>query len=94
MTDFHEARAKASKYVDEMAAKVGMELAIDDDASHEEPWCWVFGFNSRAFLETGSISHALTGNGPIVVEKDGGAVHILVSAFPIEDQLEGLRRGR
>jgi hypothetical protein len=94
MTDFQEARAKASKLVDEWAAKAGMELAIDDESSYEEPWCWVFAFNSRAFLETGSISHALTGNGPIVVEKEGGAVHILVSAFPIEDQLEKLRRGR
>jgi hypothetical protein len=30
----------------------------------------------------------------MVVEKENGAVHTLVSAFPIEDQLEKLRRGR
>jgi len=54
----------------------------------------LFAFNSRIFLETGAESWAFTGNGPIVVEKEGGAVHILVSSFPIEDQLEKLRGRR
>jgi hypothetical protein len=94
MTTFEEARAKASKLVDEWGAKAGMEFAIDDEYSHEESWCWVFAFNSRIFLETGAESWALTGNGPIVVEKESGTVHTLVSSLPIEHQLEKLRRGR
>jgi hypothetical protein len=51
-------------------------------------------YNSKIFLETRSFSHTLVGNGPIVVEKEGGAVHILASATPVEEQLENLRHGK
>jgi hypothetical protein len=54
----------------------------------------VFPYNSKIFLETRSFSHTLLGNGPIVVEKEGGAVHILGSGTPVDEQLEDLRRGK
>ena len=42
---------------------------------------WVFGYNSRAFLERGDISSVLAGNGPVVVPKSGAAPYI-GSVFP------------
>jgi len=91
MITLREARAKVARLVDDKAAVIGIDLAINDPATREESWCWIFFYNSRAYLETGSFSHALTGNGPIVVEKGTGVVHELVTARPIEEQLEGLR---
>jgi len=32
---------------------------------------WVFGYQSRAFLEQGDINSSLVGNGPLVVPKSG-----------------------
>jgi hypothetical protein len=57
-----------------MSAQLGIELAVDDHSMREEPWAWVFGVNSKAFLETGSPKDAIPRIAPIVVEKDGGVV--------------------
>jgi hypothetical protein len=94
MTTIQEARAKVEQLLEGLSARVGIELAIDDSATRQEQWCWVFFYNSRAYLETGSFSHALTGNGPIVVEKDTGAIHELATARPVDEQLEALRDAR
>jgi Immunity protein 35 len=91
MKTLGEAHAKAAKVVGDKAAAIGIDLAINENATRDEPWCWVFFYNSRAYLETGSFTHALTGNGPIVVEKATGVVHELVTARPVDDQLEDLR---
>lgn len=32
---------------------------------------WAFSYNSRAFVETGELRHALAGNGALVVPKSG-----------------------
>ena len=32
---------------------------------------WAFSYNSRTFLDTGEVTHALAGNGALVVPKSG-----------------------
>ena len=87
-----QARVRAIAVLDEMSARSGTKLAIIDDETREEPWCWVFLYNSAAYVETGDFRYALAGDGPIVVEKDTDKVHRLSSASPIEDQLAEIRR--
>jgi len=86
-----EARRKVRDYLDELSERMSIDLAIDEEATRVESWCWVFFYNSRAYIETGSFSHALAGNGPIVVDRGTGAIHELTTARPIDEQLEELR---
>jgi hypothetical protein len=94
MTTFQQAHATVERLLAERTGQTRIDLLLDEEATGEEPWCWVFYYNSRAYLETGMISHALAGNGPIVVDKDFGTVHELATARPTEEQLEELRRAR
>jgi hypothetical protein len=87
----NEARAIAQARLMDLGARIRVELAIDEPATREESWCRVFSYNSRAYLQAGSFGDARAGNGPIVVEKDGGAWHKLVTARPFDQQLEELR---
>lgn len=91
MTDVTTARRIAEEFVQSLSRRWAIELALDDGATREESWCWVFAYNSRAFLESRSFTDALAGNGPLVVEKRSGRLHELVAARPIDDQLAELR---
>lgn len=52
------------------------------------PTCWVVGFNTRAYVETGAINHALAGGGPIIVNRRTGVARIGTSTKRIEEQLD------
>jgi hypothetical protein len=61
-----------------------IELSIVDDATFEFGSGWVFFYDSRRHLESGSISDALAGNAPLIVSKRDGSVHVAGTAHPIE----------
>ena len=90
MIDSAQARELVQALVDEISDRTGIDTAIDDAATQDAGWCWVFFYNSRALIETGAFSHALAGNGPFVVEKEEGRVTKLVTGRPIDKQLEEL----
>lgn len=92
MTSREEARGQVLDLLGDMSNRLNIELALDEAATREEPWCWVFFYNSRAYIATGTFSHALTGNGPIVVERATGRLHELTAARPLEEQLEQLQQ--
>ncbi|UFN45697.1 YrhB domain-containing protein [Nocardioides okcheonensis] len=50
----------------EFAAGEWMISGVD-----EYDTAWAFSYNSRAFLDAGEVTHALTGNGALVVPKSG-----------------------
>ena len=54
----------------------------------EFPTCWLVGYQTRAFLETGAVSHALAGGGPIIINRLTGVGRIGTSALPDEEQLD------
>lgn len=66
--------------------------ALDEEialtAVREFPTCWVAGYNTRAYLETGSVVHALAGGGPIIINRRTGRARLGTSALPAEDQLD------
>lgn len=84
--DQEQVRRIAERLLDEQ-----VRPEIDDEVVisgiQEFPTCWAVGYNSREFLENGSISHALVG-GPVIVNRRTGTARLGVSAKPAEDQLD------
>jgi len=69
--DLDKAREIALGYLKALESEVGQELSI---ASYEPVGAdggWIFFYNTSAYLGSGNISHALAGNGPLFVERDG-----------------------
>lgn len=67
------------------------DVVIDESDVLEEDWCWVFFYNTRAFYQTGELRESLVGNGPLIVEKAGGALRVVGTAHPIEHYLADYR---
>jgi hypothetical protein len=57
------------------------------DATTEFNFGWVFYWNSRRFLETGDVRHALEGNTPFLVDRRDGAVRPLGTGFPLHQTI-------
>ena len=63
------------------------DVVLDEAATVQTEWCWVFIYNTRAFLESGELRHCLAGNGPLLVDKRSGALHQAGTAYPVEHGL-------
>lgn len=82
-----EAVAIAEEVLDrEIRPNVDEEVRLT--GVREFPTCWVAGYNTRAYLETGSVVHALAGGGPIIINRRTGHARLGTSALPAEDQLD------
>jgi hypothetical protein len=81
MISFERAKALAEETVAGLAAANGGEFALVHDETVEVNEGWLFFYNSREFIETGDISFALVGNGPIFVNR-GEVVRRLPTAVP------------
>lgn len=90
--DRDEAEAIVLKRLHAAEEVDGIERAFAQEPD-ELPGHWVFFYQGRRYLEDGDITHALAGNGPIVIPKDGSEPFTLSAAEPIEPQLERLRSG-
>jgi hypothetical protein len=69
------------------------DLVLLRDLTWAKPYGWVFFYDSREHIETGSISSALAGNAPVLVLRRDGEVRVLGTARPVEEYLadyEGL----
>ena len=83
-----EAIALAEDYVDtEIRPWISEEVVLLTSETVRKDGFWVFFYSTRAFIETRALSHALAGNGPIVVSAQDGAVTELGTATPWEEQL-------
>jgi hypothetical protein len=84
-----EALVFAERVLDESVRPNHDQLNIVVASSTEYGGAFVFGYNSREFLDDRTrITDSLVGNGPIVVEKSTGKVWFATSAYPLVDQLE------
>jgi hypothetical protein len=87
ITSADEAREAALSHLRRsVEPDVGEELRTTD--VWEYPTCWVVGYNTRAYLETGSISHALAGGGPLIINRQTGQIRMGTWNVAIEDQLD------
>lgn len=78
--------------VEEARRRVEAALASDDEPvaithEHEVVEGWLFGFQSLRYLQSGEISDALAGNGPIFVDRHTGEQHALGTACAPEEAL-------
>ena len=60
------------------------EIVIDDAATIERPWGWVFFHTSKLWIETQDIRYALAGNAPLIVERATAKLLLTGTAHPIE----------
>jgi hypothetical protein len=67
-------------------------LAINEAATIERQFGWVFFYNTRKCFETGNLLDQLAGNGPIIVNKYTSAVVYGRSNQPIEAFIEEYER--
>jgi hypothetical protein len=88
VVDLDEAVALATRELREIE-RPDLPLRLDDPEKTwaERPWCYVFGFNSVAYLDHGQWD-AMVPSGPIVVNKDGSGVWVLPSALPRDEALD------
>ena len=62
----------------------GDSYVIVEKFTIEKHFGWVFFYNSKRYLETGNISDAIAGNGPVFVNRLNGRVEFCGSHKPIE----------
>ncbi len=68
--DSQTARELAADFLRENVVVSGEEILIDESNTRETEHSWIFYYNTRTFLETRELRHALAGNAPVVVDKE------------------------
>jgi hypothetical protein len=69
-----------------------IEYVLLDDETVETDVGWVFFWTSRRFVETGDLSDAVAGNGPLLVDRRDGSLHQLWSGESWETGVERYRQ--
>lgn len=69
MISFDTAERIALAHLSELEGDAGENLSLLKDQTIEEPFGWVFFYNSTTFAETGDALHALAGNSPFIVDR-------------------------
>ncbi len=92
MIDRQTAHEIARRYLAEEYMSDGLVVDAADDLVLgpevlDEDGCWVFFYNTRAFAETGELGESLVGNGPLLVDKQTGAIREVGTAHPVEHYL-------
>jgi hypothetical protein len=81
----------AQAKINELASAVEDDFALLPDETREVEVGWVFFFNSADYVRTGEYIHALAGNGPLLVLRNGSVI-TLSSAVPWEDAVSNMAR--
>jgi hypothetical protein len=82
MINRQHAEEIAAKYLRNLEDQIGKPLQLIKKTDF--PWGWVFYYNSKVYLETGTLSSRLVGNAPFIVDIEDGLVHVLGTAYPVE----------
>lgn len=62
--------------------KKGTVFLLDEPATVEKDWGWVFSFGTKEYLQSRSPMDIVPGTGPLVVEKADGAFTFLSTSVP------------
>lgn len=81
----------AQAKVHELASAAGDDFALQPNRTREIEQGWVFFFNSVDYVRTGNYIHALAGNGPLLVLRNGNVI-MLPSAVPWEGVVSEMAR--
>jgi hypothetical protein len=69
-------------------------VALDEDASYETELCFVFVWNSAAYLASREPDDQLFGNAPVIVSKLDGTLVESGTAYPVEVYVRRYERKR
>jgi hypothetical protein len=97
MMTMNKAKSLALDCVARLTGRARDELLIIDELTQCRRCGWIFFYESRAYLETGDVSHGIGTKGPVVVTHQG-ETHPLAGERPAEDalrdfELRSRRRG-
>lgn len=67
------------------------DFVIVENDTIETDFGWVFFYNSKQYLESGNISHALAGNAPIIVDRLTGEIAETGTAHDIDYYIQRYR---
>jgi hypothetical protein len=67
-----------------------LELVVT--SVEEKSYGWVFHYQSKRWLETRIVSWGVAGNGPIIVNKFDGMLHVTGTAYPLDHYLAEYER--
>jgi hypothetical protein len=87
ITSADQARAIAEEMLD-VKVRPALDLEVVTTSVREFETCWVVGYQSRAYVETGEASNALAGGGPIIINRRSGAARMGTSSLAAEAQLD------
>jgi hypothetical protein len=90
MLTLDKANEVAATYLRELEGTSGTTLTIV--GMHEESFGWIFFYQSKGYMETGSITAMLAGNAPFAVIRHSGIVEVLGTAKPVEFYLNEMRK--
>lgn len=85
-----KAEAIAMSHLAQMGQSGGVELKITN--VREESFGWVFFYQSRDYLEKGSLSSMLAGNAPFAVLRESGVVKTFGTVHPSDFYIEQLKK--
>jgi hypothetical protein len=78
MTTIKDAETIAGQHLADLGKKMGLPLQLTK--IQEEPFGWVFFYQSKEYIETENISSMLAGNAPFIVDRVAGKVQVLGTA--------------
>ena len=55
---------------------------------------WVFYFNTKEFVDTGDLDHALGGNAPLIFDRADGELYFAGTAHDLDSYIEEYRNGK
>ena len=66
----------------------GIELCLFEQETLEVEFGWVFFYTSKLYRDTGDFKHAIAGNGPVIIDRATGSLHMTGTAHPVEHYIE------
>jgi hypothetical protein len=94
MINREEANRLISAWLTGQSFKAGIELGLLEQQTIEAEFGWVFFYTSKRFVETGDVTDAIAGNGPMIVDRTVGSLHVTGTAHTTAEYIEEFRRTR
>jgi hypothetical protein len=91
MIDRQQAEVIAEAHVRDLPRLGSPECILLPQETLEEPFGWVFFYQSREYIETGRSSTRVAGNAPLLVLRQTGELRVLGTGLPLENYLAAYR---
>jgi len=82
---------EAASIVLAASAGAASHLVILESATEEFAAGWIFYYQNAEYLKTGDVRHALLGNAPLFVPRDGSGLQFVSYQRPISESMDAYR---